>query len=166
LFDAWSFEPLSWKSNYPNPAFLMMDDADAFWAAKQVAAFNDDEIRAIVQTGEYSDPRAAKWIADCLIERREKIKQAWFSRVLPVDRFRITDGKLAFDNLGEERQLDVEWSRYDNDRNQHTKLAADGGWTVPAANAEYLAATISSKDTKLKPVVVYLRSGRIVGVDR
>ena len=39
LFDSWSFDPLSWKPNYPNPAFLLMDREDAFWAAKQVAAF-------------------------------------------------------------------------------------------------------------------------------
>jgi len=45
LFDAWSFDPFEWKPNYPNPAFLMMDREDAFWAAKQVAAFTDEEIR-------------------------------------------------------------------------------------------------------------------------
>ena len=57
-----------------------MDDEDAFWAAKQVAAFTDEEIRAIVQTGEYSDPRAADWIADCLIQRRDKIAAAWLGK--------------------------------------------------------------------------------------
>ena len=80
LFDAWSFDPLTWKPNYPNPAFLMMDREDAFWAAKQVAAFTDDEIRAMVETGEYSDPRATDWITECLIKRRDKIAQAWFCR--------------------------------------------------------------------------------------
>jgi len=30
LFDARSFEPSKWKPNYPNPAFLLMDDEDAF----------------------------------------------------------------------------------------------------------------------------------------
>ena len=58
LFDHWSFDPVAWKSDYPNPAFLLMDREDAFWAAKQVAAFSDAEIRALVETGEYSDPRA------------------------------------------------------------------------------------------------------------
>ena len=62
----WSFDPIAWKSNYPNPAFLMMDREDALWAAKQVAAFTDDEIRAIIKTGEYSDQRAADWIVDCV----------------------------------------------------------------------------------------------------
>ena len=100
MFDSWSFDPLSWKPNYPNPAFLLMDREDAFWAAKQVAAFSDDEIRALVETGEYSDPRAADWITECLIKRRDKIAEAWFSRVLPLDKFSIVDGKLAFEDLG------------------------------------------------------------------
>ncbi len=32
---------------------------DTFWAARRVAAFTDDMIRAVVRTGEYSDPAAA-----------------------------------------------------------------------------------------------------------
>ena len=63
----------------PNPAFLLMDREDAFWAAKRVAAFTDAEIRALVETGEYSDARASQWIADSLIRRRDKIAEAWFS---------------------------------------------------------------------------------------
>lgn len=43
LFDYSSFDPLSWKPNYPNAIFLLMDREDAFWAAKQVAAFSDAE---------------------------------------------------------------------------------------------------------------------------
>src|SRR2546426_874003 len=121
LFDAWSFDPLAWKPNYPNPAFLMMDSEDAFWAAKQVSGFTDDEIRAIVKTGEFSDARATEWIVDCLIKRRDKIAQAWFSKVLPLDRFRVADGRVVFDDLGASRGIttardyDVRWSSYDND---------------------------------------------------
>src|SRR5262249_40411922 len=89
-FDSWPFHPLSWKPNYPNPSFLVMDQADAFWAAKQVAAFSDAEIRALVETGEFSDPRAADWITRCLIERRDKIAAAWYSRVLPLDNFQVS----------------------------------------------------------------------------
>ena len=72
-----------------------MDREDAFWAAKQVAAFTDDEIRAIVATGELSDPRASDWIAECLIKRRDKIAAAWFPKVLPLNNFHVADGKLA-----------------------------------------------------------------------
>jgi hypothetical protein len=177
LFDSWSFDPVAWKPNYPNPAFMMMDREDAFWAAKQVAAFTDAEIRALVETGEYSDPRAAQWIADCLIKRRDKIADAWFSRVLPLDHFRITDGRLEFEDLqtrGDrtDPEYSVSWTSWDGD-----------GWSAPLPDAstrvpgfrtdtQYLSATIravgSAESEQL--VRVYVRPGQngpeVVGIRR
>ena len=37
------FDPENWVPEYPNPAFINMNSDDAFWAAKQVMAFSDDE---------------------------------------------------------------------------------------------------------------------------
>ena len=50
-------------------------DDDAFWAARRVAAFTDDLIRAAVHTGQFSDPAAEKHLGDVLIKRRDKIAQ-------------------------------------------------------------------------------------------
>ncbi|HEY1336415.1 MAG TPA: hypothetical protein VGF59_02850 [Bryobacteraceae bacterium] len=181
LFDARSFDPLKWKGSYPNPAFLRMDDEDAFWAAKQVAAFTDDEIRAIVQTGEYSDPRTADWITQCLIQRRDKVTAAWFGKVLPLDKFRVANGELSFANLsgqaaGMPGGYDIAWSRYDNSRGVTTKLPGAAGRKLPAVDdsTEYLAATVSdAKDadrTSPNPVTVYLRRAgtgfEVVGIER
>src|SRR5262249_50768215 len=115
--DSWSFDPFAWKPNYPNPAFLLIDREDAFWAAKQVASFTNDEIRALVDTGEYSDPRATDWITQCLMKRRDKIVAAWFSKVLPLDKFRVADGQLTFADLAavhdtrKAREYEVRWAR-------------------------------------------------------
>jgi len=182
LFDASSFDPLQWKPEVPNAAFLMMNSTDAFWAAKQVAAFTDDEIRALVETGKLSDPRAEDWIAECLIERRDKIAQAWFSKVLALDQFRIADGNLAFDDLSARygtsapRSYDVQWSAYDNDHGVLTPLPNATGTNLPPAPiaTEYLAATIRCAAKPAEPcpdpVTVYLRrSGtefQVVGIDR
>jgi hypothetical protein len=181
MFDAWSFDPFTWKPDYPNPAFLLMDDVDAFWAAKQVARFTDEEIRAIVETGEYSDPRATDWITKCLIERRNKIVQAWFSKALPLDRFRVAGGKLAFDDLSAiyegrpARSYEVRWSSYDNENRRLTALPNAAGTTVPQSDSSnYLAATIScggaSEGACTHPVTVYLRrmeaGHEVVGIDR
>ena len=46
---------------------------DAFWAARLVARFSDEAIRAIVAKARYSDPRAADHIAATLIKRRDKV---------------------------------------------------------------------------------------------
>jgi hypothetical protein len=176
LFDAWSFDPMTWKPNYPNPAFLLMDRQDAFWAAKQVAAFTDDEIRTIVATGEFSDPRASDWIVECLIKRRDKIVQAWLSDVLPLDRFRIVDGKLAFDDLTPAngkpaaKSYDMSWATYDNEHDRRTAVSGAKGSEIPAvAGADYLAATIATPGD-LRPITVYLRRSaaafEVVGVER
>src|SRR5262249_51445166 len=98
-FDYESFDPLSWRPNYPVTAFLLMDDEDAFWAARQVMAFSEKEIRAIVETGQYSDPKATEWVTECLIKRREAIGRAWLSRGLALDDFRIEQGRLVFEDL-------------------------------------------------------------------
>ena len=178
-FDSWSFDPLSWKSDYPNPAFLRMDREDAFWAARQVAAFTDDEVRALVETGEYSDPRAAEWIATCLIKRRDKIAAAWFSSVLPLDKFRIVDGRLTFEDLGARagvsngREYSVRWASWDGD-GRSAPLAYATGSRVPAFrdDTQYLAATIQPAANKPgdDPVTVYIRRGKngpeVVGIDR
>lgn len=174
LFDGSSFDPLEWKPNYPNPAFLRMDDQDAFWAAKQVAAFTDDEIRALVATGEYSDPRAAEWIADCLIQRRDKIANAWFSRVLPVDKFRVVDGKLEFDKLAARSgEYLIRWSTWKGDGDPALLRAATGSRLPDFGSAPYLIATVQwagAKTERQGPVTVYLRrspyGAAVVGVDR
>jgi len=50
-----------------------MRDDDAFWAARRVAAFTDEMIRAAVHVGEYSDPAAEKYLADVLIKREAQL---------------------------------------------------------------------------------------------
>jgi hypothetical protein len=176
-FDSWSLDPLTWKPNYPNPAFWMMDQDDAFWAAKQVAAFTDAEIRALVETGEYSDPRAAQWVAESLIKRRDKIADAWFSRVLPLDKFSVVDGKLTFEDLGAKRgggsgQYSVRWTSWDGD-GRATPLSEASDTQVPSfrSDTRYLAATFKpAGGAGDDPVTVYLRRGdaglQVVGIDR
>ena len=180
MLDYKSFDPVTWKPTYPNPAFLLTDREDAFWAAKQVAAFTDDEIRALVRTGEYSDPRATDWIAECLIKRRDKIADVAFARVLPLDKFSVKDGRLAFEDLsasraaGPSRLFQMHWAKYDQ-QGHFTALPNDVGREIPAIrDTEYLAATIGCVGIPGQscpdPITVYVRragSGpQVVGIDR
>lgn len=174
LFDAWSFDPVTWKPNYPNPAFLRMDDEDAFWAAKQVAAFTDAEIRALVETGEYTDPNAAAWIADCLIKRRDKIVEAWFSGVVSLDRFRVADGTLVFDDLRARAGAEyaIHWARWDG-TGDVAPLPHPNGSRLPSfGDAPYLVATVTpvKHAWQQKGVTVYMRRCRsgaeVVAIDR
>ncbi|HYP14499.1 MAG TPA: hypothetical protein VEQ63_11295, partial [Bryobacteraceae bacterium] len=95
------FAPERWVPEYPNPAFENMLPDDAFWAAKQVANFTDEEIRTVVRTGQISDADAEAWLVDCLIRRRDKISRAFFHPVLPLDRFRVENDTLMFEDVGE-----------------------------------------------------------------
>ena len=120
------FEPSEWKPQYPNPAFDRMDAADAFWAARIVATFTDDMIRAIVAEGRLSDPDAAAYLTDVIITRRNKVVHYWISRTNPLDHFeaqRRADAELqlTFENAAVRvgaappgASYSIRWSALDN----------------------------------------------------
>lgn len=179
LFEWKIFDPEKYRTEYPNPAFANCLPDDAYWAAKKVMRFSDEDIRAIVETGGYSDPRARDWVAECLIERRDKIGRAYFAKVLPLDGFRVESGRLRFEDLAAEygfrepARLSVAWSRFDNETERKTPLAG-AGFRLPdaalaAAAGEYFAADIRG-DNPGHSVCVYIRrtpSGfAIAGIDR
>ena len=47
-FEADRFDPRTWRTHTPNAALMEMRDDDAFWAARRIAGFSDEMIRAIV----------------------------------------------------------------------------------------------------------------------
>jgi hypothetical protein len=155
------FDPERWVPEYPNPAFTNMDDDDAFWAARQVSAFTDDEIRAVVATGEYSDARAADWVTRCLVERRNKIARAYFSKVLPLDRFAVREGRLTFEELAGSRSYSIQWHEWDNATGMQRPLPGATTWTVPKTDAQFVAADIRSQGDA-RQVTVWIHNGTVV----
>ena len=51
-FEADRFDPRTWRTHTPSAALMEMRDDDAFWAARRIAAFSDEMVRAIVHTGD------------------------------------------------------------------------------------------------------------------
>ena len=140
-----------------------MDADDAFWAAKQVMAFTDEEIRAIVQTGEYSDAAATEWVTKCLIERRNKIGNTFYSRVLPLDRFEIQGGRLRFDNSGAEQAFTIQWHEFDNATGALQTIEGANTVEVPQTDSLYQAAEIRTRG-RGQSLMVYVRDRQeIVG---
>ena len=95
------FEPATWKTEYPNPAFQQLDAADAFWAASIVSRFTDTMVRAVVEEARLSNPKAAAYLAETIIKRRDKTVRWGVTATNPVDRFTIEHGPapaLVFDN--------------------------------------------------------------------
>ncbi len=121
------FEPWRWKPEYPNPAFERMDEADAFWGANLLTYFSDEAIRAMVATGQISDPEAAEYLTRTLIERRDKCIHYWIRQTNPLDRFAVSDdgSTVVFDNaalrVGAAQGTavyKVQWAALDNLKNE------------------------------------------------
>jgi hypothetical protein len=118
------FDPATWKTEYPNPAFQQLDAADAFWAASIISRFTDTMIRAVVEEARLSNRDAAAYLADIIIKRRDKTVRWGVTATNPVDRFTIEPGPeptLVFDNIAVrpgfaagETRYSVSWAPFDN----------------------------------------------------
>ena len=179
------FEPASWKTEYPHPAFDAMDAEDGFWAARIVARFTDEMIRAIVAAAKLSNPEAAEQLSRVIIERRDKVVKHWITGVNPLDQFDVHSGNhgpiLVFDNAavrhgvkapGESYQ--TSWSTFDNMTGVETAVTDVEEYSEPVARvpvsefgpadrsgARYVVATIRTINPAfpqwLKPIKVTLR---------
>ena len=114
--EAVAFDPARWKTEYPHPAFEQMDAADAFWAASIAARFSDQMIRSIVEISRLSDPRAAAYLADVIIRRRDKVVAHWLTATNPLDRFQVARSlghvNVTFDNAAARHGLAGQHAKY------------------------------------------------------
>lgn len=188
-FSADGFDPRAWVAEYPKVAYDNMRDDDAFWAARIVARFSDDAIRAIVRKGQYSDPEAERVLTEILIRRRDRVMGAWLTAVNPVvDPVLSSDGTLTFGNAAVQHGVDLgpegyalTWSRFDNATDRHTIVgekiqAREPGGHAPLevlTGSEYIAVTIGTihpRYPEWKPVQVYFRRAagawQTVGIER
>jgi hypothetical protein len=180
-FEAQAFDPDKWLPNYPNPAFDQRTPEDEYWAAKNVMSFTDEDIRAIVETGQYSDSQATDYVTKTLIARREAIGRTYFAKVLPVEDFRVAGEKLEFKDLAvvhgfsKPRQYKISWFRFDNERGSLTPVPDATSNTVPpecskARDGSYFAATLSAPEDETKTTTVFFRKTatelRVVGIER
>lgn len=183
-FEADFFDPDRWKPEYPNPAFERMRPEDAFWAARIVARFTDEAVRAMVATGRLGNPEAEAFLGDILIARRDKIVARYFKAVNPLTSFRLEDDALSFENLGERAGLakaeayEVQWFALDNASGRTTPLGAPARANEPrvsrlAGASEYTMVRIrtiaSAVPAWRQAVDVFLRNGstpQVVGVER
>jgi hypothetical protein len=144
-------------------------------------AFTDEDIRAIVATGEFSDPRVVDYLTRTLAERRDKIGRTYFSKVTPIDQFRVVDNELLFEDLAVKYRFrspiehKVRWFSFDNIRQVAERLMTDGGADLPfeannAAPGSYFLAVIDPVNEELKSVRVYIRRAEqryeVVGIER
>jgi len=167
------FDPANWVGDYPNSAFRNENPADRAWAARKIAAFTDDDIRAIVATGQYTDRAAEEWVARCLIERRNKIIKAVLSGTAGLDRFEVKGDRLEVAYAGPtsaEPTIRVRWSTFDNETGRKEFLPGPSSQMLPkvAPSVEYLLAEIEAFQGPAISVYIRKAPGRdtVVGVER
>jgi hypothetical protein len=132
-FDTAWFEPDKFRPLQPNNAFARMTDRDAYWAAKIIAAFRDDHIRAIVAAGGYQQPGATDYVAGVLATNRDAIARFYFDRVAPLDFFTVRADDVRYRDLGHEyglysgqaRRYRHRWAVVDAERKP-----GPSGWSV------------------------------------
>jgi hypothetical protein len=175
-FEANSFDPETWRPEYPNTAFDNMRADDAFWAARIVSRFSDADIRAIVGKAKYSDPRATDYITATLIERRTRVLKTWLTAVNPLVDFSLSDdGMLTFSNAAvaagvatPAASYRVRWARFDNTTGSATgateTTSVDARLPGPPqvlAGVQFVQADISSVHPQFSgwntPVTVHFR---------
>jgi hypothetical protein len=186
-FEGVVFDPKKWRPQTPTKAYLEMRDDDAFWAARRVAAFTDDMIRAAVHTGQFSDPAAEKYLADVLIQRREKIKSIYLTQVNPIVNPTLDAKGLTFENAavtGGVAQGSVayraSWMSFDNatgatkpiaeTKGATTTIAAPPGLPSSGFVAVDIAADSDTYPTWKTPVRAFFRQDgggwKLVGLER
>ncbi|UCF62905.1 MAG: hypothetical protein JSW33_09995 [bacterium] len=117
IFESKIFDPMAYKPQVPNPAFQSMTLSDGFWAAKIVMSFSDEQLEAIIEEGQYSNPLVESYLLQTLKERRDKIGRHFFSRLSPLDEFGLqheSDGllRLEFKDLAMSSNLDSGAAKY------------------------------------------------------
>jgi hypothetical protein len=189
-FEGKVFDPRKWRPQTPTVAYMELRDDDAFWAARRVAAFTDDLIRAAVHTGQFSDPAAEKHLADVLIERRDTIKRIYLTAVNPiVDPALAANGQLTFANAAVDAGMAAgtssyraTWSRFDNatgavtaigeTQSQTASMQAPAG--LPTAAGTFIQVDLVAENaaypTWRQPVRTHFRrdgnSWKLVGLER
>ncbi|MBI4348884.1 MAG: hypothetical protein HY553_18750 [Elusimicrobia bacterium] len=134
-FDAEGFEPEFWKPSFANPAFERAAPADAYWAAKLVTSFTDEDLGAIASVGFFPTPGAREHLVKTLALRRDACGRRWLAAkdVAPLESFWVEDGELRFTDLAVERgYATTDATRYREERRRDRRLirvSRDGGRT-------------------------------------
>ena len=187
-FEGNEFEPEKWKPRVPVAALRHARADDNFWAALRVMAFSDDQIRAAVKAGGYTDPAAEKLLGDVLIKRRDKIGRAYLSRINPLTRFAVSGDAVSFQNPAVKAGYatppkggyEATWATFNNGTGESTAIgspvvATEERVRLPSeASAQFLKVSIRGIDPPhaswATPVNVYLRRAggawEVVGVER
>jgi hypothetical protein len=85
-------DPRTFSPSIPYEPADRLTTADAYWAAKRIAALSSAHIALAIEAAKISDRRARQTLQDVLEARRERVVRYWFERVTPVELTKV-DGR-------------------------------------------------------------------------
>jgi hypothetical protein len=189
-FEGDVFDPRKWRPQTPTTAYMELRDDDAFWAARRVAAFSDELIRAAVHTGQFSDAAAEKYLGDVLIKRRDKITRLYLTAVNPIVKPRLDrNGRLTVDNAAVDAGVATaadtyraSWFLFDNTTGgtkplgdtQSSTTMIDAPAALPTTPGSFVAVDVAVESAQYsawkQPVRAFLRRDgegwTLVGLER
>lgn len=146
-FESELFEPNEFDPIFPNPTFEQLTLQDAYWGAKIVMAFSDDDLAALVKSGHLSNPEAEAYLFKTLKERQEKIGRHWFSKVNPLDYPSVEGGadsmQFSFQDLAIEYNLEPNNATYQYEI-RHKGNNIVGPTEINSANITLISAQLQS----------------------
>ena len=184
------FRPEDWKPEYPNPAFRNARPEDRFWAARIISHVPAEAVRAIVESANFTDPRATEYLVETILARKAKVMRLWLNATNPVVDFSLDpEGRMRFRNASEivgmakpAERYTVQWARLDNATGTLTPVDPEQSITGLEAQAprqlmkdQFVAATIRAfhpdQPAWQHPVIVYFRRApdstwTLVGLER
>ncbi len=95
VFSAEHFNPSRWREYYPYWPFFHMGAPDAYWAAKILMRFDRPLIAAAVEQAHLSEPGAAEYLIETLLERRDIAGRTYLRGLTPLDEWHFEGRSLC-----------------------------------------------------------------------
>ena len=98
-FQSTIFKPEGWREVWPYAPIRSSRPDDDYWAAKIVGSVTREHLDALVQAADYPEDGAAEYVAQTLMERRQKILHYFLGQVSPVEA-RLQGEELILTDMG------------------------------------------------------------------
>lgn len=113
LYSDTPYDPGKWKPlTFAYLPLLYADRFDKFWGSKILIRFTRAQLAMAVESGQFSDPRAAPYLVETLVRRQRRTARHWFRTVNPIDEFVVAAGQVCFTDLALRHNLETVATRY------------------------------------------------------